>query len=157
MITPDINMTDDEMQRMPWTRHLKKADELQRWFASRKEAGRVIDIETCELGRWGAYDCDVYGVRDLPPEMQQIGANRYVRSPTSDGWINEECRSRKSTRCTTASIASSRPIVASIPMIPTSNTFHANAAPRCGRWRTNNYQVTTDWSRIVSVTTESYK
>jgi hypothetical protein len=90
MITPDINMTDDEMQRMPWTRHLKKADELQRWFASRKEAGRVIDIETCELGRWGAYDCDVYGVRDLPPEMQQIGANRYVRSPTSDGWINEE-------------------------------------------------------------------
>jgi hypothetical protein len=89
MTTPDINMTDDEMQRMPWTRHLMKADELQRWVASRKEAGRVIDIETCELGRWRAHDCDVYGVRDLPPEMQQIGTNRYVRSPTSNGWINE--------------------------------------------------------------------
>jgi hypothetical protein len=72
MTTPDIIMTDDEMQCMPWTRHLKKADELQRWVASRKEAGRVINIETCELGRWYAYDCDVYGVRDLPLEMQQI-------------------------------------------------------------------------------------
>jgi hypothetical protein len=90
MTAPDIIMTDDEMQRMPWTRHLMKADELQRWVASRKEAGRVIDIETCELSRWGAYDCDMYRVRDLPPEMQQIGTNRYVRSPTSNGWINEE-------------------------------------------------------------------
>ena len=83
-------ISEDQLQQMPWTRHLMTKDELQRWVASRKEAGRVIDIETCELGRWGAYDCDVYGVRDLPPEMQQIGTNRYVRSPTSNGWINEE-------------------------------------------------------------------
>jgi hypothetical protein len=83
-------ISEDELQRMPWTRHLMTKDELQGWISSRKEAGRVIDIETCELGRWGAYDCDVYGWRDLPPEMRQIGTNRYVRSPTSNGWINEE-------------------------------------------------------------------
>jgi hypothetical protein len=34
MTIPDIIMTDDEMQRMPRTRHLMKADELQRWVAS---------------------------------------------------------------------------------------------------------------------------
>jgi hypothetical protein len=83
-------ISEDALQRMPWTRHLMTKDEQQRWISSRKEAGRAIDIETCELGRWHQYDCDVYGVHDLPPEMQQIGTNRYVRSPTSNGWINEE-------------------------------------------------------------------
>jgi hypothetical protein len=88
--TTDMPITEDEIQRMPWTRHLMTEDELQRWVASRKEAGRIIDIETCELGKWYAYDCDVYGVRDLPPEMRQVGTNRYVRLPESNGWINEE-------------------------------------------------------------------
>lgn len=82
-------ITNDEMQRMPWTNDLMTEDELQRWVADRKEAGRIIDIETCELGSWKAYDCDPYGVRDLPPEMRQVGTNRFVRSPASNGWINE--------------------------------------------------------------------
>jgi len=60
----------------------------------RKEVGRKIDIETCELGQWPEYDCDVYGLLnaqgELPEEMQQVGTNRYVRSPDSNGWINEE-------------------------------------------------------------------
>ena len=56
----------------------------------RKEAGLKIDIETCELGWWYGYDCDPYGARpDLPEEMQQVGRNRFVRSPESHRWVHE--------------------------------------------------------------------
>jgi hypothetical protein len=78
---------------MPLTLDLMSHDELRRWLASREEAGRDIDIETCELGRWKAYDCDPYGILsylgELPEEMQQVGTNRFVRSPQSNGWVNE--------------------------------------------------------------------
>jgi hypothetical protein len=30
-------------------------EDFQQWVESRKEAGRTIDIETCELGRWAAF------------------------------------------------------------------------------------------------------
>jgi hypothetical protein len=86
-----VTMTDDEINRMPWTRELMGHAEFQEWLASRKAAGAAIDIETCELGRWHAYDADPYGARpDLPEEMQQIGSTRWVRSPESRGWVNEE-------------------------------------------------------------------
>ncbi|MGC1860306.1 MAG: hypothetical protein WA733_04075 [Methylocystis sp.] len=66
-------------------------DEFRHWVSSRKEAGRVIDIETCELGHWKAYDADPYGARpDLPEEMRQVGTNRFVRSPESRGWVCED-------------------------------------------------------------------
>ena len=90
MTDDNTKITNDILSRMPWTRDQLTREQFDAWLASRKEAGRVIDIETCELGRWYAYDCDVHGARDLPPEMQQVGINRYVRSPTSNGWINEE-------------------------------------------------------------------
>ncbi len=81
----------DKMHAMPWTRDQLTKEELQPWLASRKAVGAKIDIETCELGRWAACDCDPYGVRpDLPEEMQQVGTNRFVRSPESIGWVNEE-------------------------------------------------------------------
>lgn len=68
-------------------------DEFEQWVASRKEAGLAIDIGTCELGCWHAYDCDPYGLRtakgELPEEMQQIGTNRFVRSADSNGWVHE--------------------------------------------------------------------
>jgi hypothetical protein len=83
-------ITHDEIQRMPWTRDLMAPQEFQQWLASRKDAGARVDIETCELGHWAAYDCDPYGARpDLPEEMQQIGTNRFVRSPESRGWVWE--------------------------------------------------------------------
>jgi hypothetical protein len=85
-----IEMTEDEINRLPWTRDLMTLDEFAQWVASRKEAGAAIDIETCELGRWYAYDLDPYGTRDLLDEEQQVGTNRWVRSPQSRGWINEE-------------------------------------------------------------------
>jgi hypothetical protein len=84
-------MMDVEIDRMPWTRDLMTSEEMQQWVASREEAGLKIDIETCELGCWYAYDCDPYGARpDLPEEMKQIGTNRFVRSAESRGWVCED-------------------------------------------------------------------
>jgi|SRR6516165_1455234 hypothetical protein len=84
----------DPLQAMPWTCELMSEQELQRWLASCEEAGRAIDIETCELGSWHAWDCDRYGIRErlgeLPEEdMDQVSRNLYVRSPESNGWIFE--------------------------------------------------------------------
>jgi hypothetical protein len=83
-----MTITHDEIQRMPWTRDLMTDDEMHEWIATRKEAGLAIDIRTCELGKWYADDADPYNVRRDPPV--QIGTNRWVRSPESNGWINEE-------------------------------------------------------------------
>jgi hypothetical protein len=62
--------------------------------ASRKEAGRKIDIETCELGRWFAQDADPYGLRQakgqFPEAMDQIGRHHFVRSTESAGWVCED-------------------------------------------------------------------
>ena len=84
---------DDGINRMPWTHRQITIAEFEQWVASRKEAGRGIDIEICERAAWPAYDCDPYGLRerkgDLPEEMQQVGTNRFVRSPESSGWIWE--------------------------------------------------------------------
>ena len=68
------------------------AEERQQWLASRKEAGLKINIETCELGRWPANDCDPYGIKvDLNKEIYvQIGTNRFVRSAESRGWVCED-------------------------------------------------------------------
>ena len=85
-----MTMTDDVLQRMPWTRHLMTNEELSDWIASREAAGRAIDIETCELGRWAAYEADPYGICDLSPEMRQVGTNRFVRSPESRGLVSED-------------------------------------------------------------------
>jgi hypothetical protein len=85
-------MTDEEMGRMPWTSDLMTSEEFRQWIASRKAAGREVDIETCELGRWYAYDADPYCCDDnttLNEEMRQVGTNRFVRTPESRGWVHE--------------------------------------------------------------------
>jgi hypothetical protein len=89
MTTPDITMTDDQMQSMPWTRHLMKPIDLARWVAGRREAGQAIDINSCELGRWPADIADPYGVGDGTSEKKEIATERFVRSPTSNGWIHK--------------------------------------------------------------------
>jgi hypothetical protein len=92
--TSRSSMTREELSRMPWTRDLMTPDEFERWVASRPEAGRAIDVETSELDRWAAFDADPYGFRysrgELSPEMQQIGTNRFVRTPESCGWVSED-------------------------------------------------------------------
>jgi hypothetical protein len=84
-------ITDDEMTRMPWTRDGMTLAEFEQWVATREEAGRDIDIETCELGRWAALDMDPYGIMEARGEepYPQVGTNRFVRSPESRGWVWE--------------------------------------------------------------------
>ena len=61
-------MTNAELNAMPWTASLMTTDELFEWLASRKEAARAIDIETCELGQWKCCAADPYGVLDFSSE-----------------------------------------------------------------------------------------
>jgi hypothetical protein len=81
----------DPQQAMPWTRDEVTDEQLRKWLISRKEAGRAINIETCELGRWPANDMDPYGIREtLGEEVYcQVGTNRFVRSPETRGWVWE--------------------------------------------------------------------
>ncbi len=79
--------TEDELHAMPQTRHLMTAEELEQWAQSRKEAGRAIDVATCELGSWRADYADPYGVRQLTPEAY-LETKWFVRSPESRGWVH---------------------------------------------------------------------
>src|SRR6516162_2349942 len=81
---------NEKLHYLPWGGGEMTLADYQQWVAGRKEAGRKIDIETCELGCWAAYDADPYNARpDLPEQMRQIGTNRFVRSPESNGWVHE--------------------------------------------------------------------
>jgi hypothetical protein len=53
-------ITDHEMHRMPWTSHLMTLEEFEQWVASRPEAGRAINIDTCE--RWRFFDDRPFGL-----------------------------------------------------------------------------------------------
>jgi hypothetical protein len=86
-------------EAMPWTSDQFSDEECRQWMASRKEAGRKIDPETCELAWWYVNEYDPYGLRrvvqpDLSDEWyeanSQYGRSRWVRSPESGGWVNEE-------------------------------------------------------------------
>ena len=58
---------------------------IQRWLASRKEAGLKINPETAEVTWVFALTLDPYGVySDLPEECQQIGREYFARSSQSD-------------------------------------------------------------------------
>jgi hypothetical protein len=83
-------MTDDEMDRMPWTRGLMSEAEFRKWLASRKQAGDAIDIGSCELGGWYTYaEIPYLADPDVPDPYPQVGSNRYVRSTESRGWVWE--------------------------------------------------------------------
>ena len=63
----------DRTTALPWTRDQLTPEEFRLWVASREEAGREIDIETCELGSWYTLDFDPYGADpDLPEEWRRI-------------------------------------------------------------------------------------
>jgi hypothetical protein len=64
--------------------HNRKVKEFR---LNRQAAGRLIDIETCELFRMSACDDDPYDIKLAP--YPQWGTNRFVRSQDSDGWIHE--------------------------------------------------------------------
>jgi hypothetical protein len=62
--------------------------ELKQWLADRQEAGKMIDVATCEIACWHAQVLDPYGVHELTPEEFQVGRLVFVRSPESDGWVS---------------------------------------------------------------------
>jgi hypothetical protein len=79
---------------MPWTADRMTDEELRQWLASRKDAGRVIDIETCEIGHWYHNMNDEYGIRDLLDELPEgmrgyTDKTIFVRSSDSNGWVSE--------------------------------------------------------------------
>jgi hypothetical protein len=82
---------------LPWTRDQLTVDEFTAWVASREQAATAIDIATCELGIWAALDLDPYGLKELLGQdvYQQVGTNRFVRSPESQGWVWEGNLSRE--------------------------------------------------------------
>jgi len=104
--------TGDTMQALPWTGGELSDHDFREWVASRKQAGAAIDIETCEIGQWHAYDLDPYGMRyrfgELPDELQQVGRNEFVRSPTSNGWISTDDLSAEKVKALYARIERNR-------------------------------------------------
>jgi site-specific recombinase XerD len=50
---------------MPWTLDQFTEDELRQWLASRKEVGKQIDVETCEIGWWYVNMVDEWDAVDL--------------------------------------------------------------------------------------------
>lgn len=68
-------------------------DECREWLASRKEAGRKIDVATCEFSWWRVNFPDPYNVlkrlgEPLPGDCDGCLVKDYfVRSPESRGWI----------------------------------------------------------------------
>jgi hypothetical protein len=50
-VTDHYTTNGDRITAMPWTRDQLSDHELREWLASREDAGRKINIETCELGR----------------------------------------------------------------------------------------------------------
>jgi hypothetical protein len=61
--------------------------EIDEFLRLREAAGQKIDPEIAEVGWWYAETLDPYGVHDLPEELQQVGRERFARSPESDGWV----------------------------------------------------------------------
>jgi hypothetical protein len=64
------------------------------WLASRKEAGRKVDVETCEVVCWVADYAHPYGIREVdgvlqPAENEYTDKYNFVRSPETDGWVCE--------------------------------------------------------------------
>jgi hypothetical protein len=82
-------MTGDKISALPRTSHLLTLDEFKAWVATREDAGRNIDIDTCELDWWYAEEQDPYGLlRALGQELNScINRVRFVRDPQSRGWV----------------------------------------------------------------------
>jgi hypothetical protein len=63
--------------------------DVERWLATKKEAGLKIDPETAEVDWEYGQVMDPYGVYpDLPEECQQVGRQYFARSPGSDIWVH---------------------------------------------------------------------
>jgi hypothetical protein len=82
----DIRQDNQQEQKMSDERMIPVLAEYLR--ALRREAGRVIDPETAEVGTkvWREV-LNPYGDDPVPPEFQCVGSTFFVRRPGSDVWI----------------------------------------------------------------------
>jgi hypothetical protein len=81
-------MTINEASRGGTTTADDKRLAVEKWLATRREAGLRIDPESAEVDWIYANTLDPYGVYpDLPEEYQQVGREYFARSPGSDVWV----------------------------------------------------------------------
>jgi hypothetical protein len=64
------------------------SDEIEKFLAGRKAAGRVIDIENCNVVTLHVDVLDPYGIYGEP--AQCLGSFTFVASAESGGWVLEE-------------------------------------------------------------------
>ena len=64
-------------------------EEIDAFRAECREEGKRIDPLNCAVLRLHVHVLDPYGVYDLPPEAQCIGADWFVRNLPDGGWVWE--------------------------------------------------------------------
>jgi hypothetical protein len=66
-----------------------RTQEQHEFLLIRKEAGLKIDPATAAVTWQHAQILDPYGVRDLSPEEDCVGAVLFARAPGSDVWVSQ--------------------------------------------------------------------
>ena len=66
-----------------------RTQEQHEFLSIRKEAGLKIDPATAAVTWQHAQILDPYGVRDLSPEEDCVGAVLFARAPGSDVWVSQ--------------------------------------------------------------------
>jgi hypothetical protein len=70
------------------TRTCQSSTTTRAWLEIRKAEALKIDPETAIVDWSYGQTMDPYGVRDLPPEMQQVGREFYCRRPDGGVWVS---------------------------------------------------------------------
>jgi hypothetical protein len=71
------------------TNNTKTREAAEAYVANRREAGRVIDIETCEIACWNTDYFDPYGIYSCDDGPTEIELCYWARIEDSDDWIVE--------------------------------------------------------------------
>ncbi len=66
-----------------------RTQERHEFLSIRKEAGLKIDPATAEVTWEHAQILDPYGIFDLSPEEDCVGAVMFARAPDSDVWVSQ--------------------------------------------------------------------
>jgi hypothetical protein len=67
-----------------------RTQEQHEFLSIRKEAGLKIDPATAEVTWQHTQILDPYGIFDLSPEEDCVGAVMFARAPDSDVWVSED-------------------------------------------------------------------
>jgi hypothetical protein len=66
-----------------------RTQEQQEFLSIRKAAGLKIDPATAEVMGRHVQILDPYGIRDLSPEEECVGAVLFARAPGGDVWVSQ--------------------------------------------------------------------